>query len=193
MKSNHLWLINAGLGLKGNRYTMKDALSYSESVHNRAVADKLLPMLDKARIRYVQIQDQYLKERVSAVNRICAKNKRCFYLSMFCNEIQDGPHKREPGTAFLYTPKVEGKDWISSFFCAQYLHELKRLKLNSAEIERDIDHEVSALDMVKCPNALVQTLLFKVRKRGNYLATAAGTQKTAEALFSAIQATDRRR
>jgi N-acetylmuramoyl-L-alanine amidase len=89
-KSNYKWLLDAGHGgltpdgvyttAPSKMHVFADGLTFYEGVNNRAIVDRLIPMMEKAGIEYETVYDAVLdtplRERVAKANAIHAGERR---------------------------------------------------------------------------------------------------------------------
>ncbi|CAN5522313.1 hypothetical protein BH10BAC4_BH10BAC4_13280 [soil metagenome] len=201
--NSYIWLLDAGHGgitkegfyttSPGKMHVFGDGPTFYEGVNNRAIINKLIPMLKKSNIDfelvYDQITDTPLSKRVSIANKIHAeRGKRCIYVSVHSDAMPEG--KAGKGSGFsIYTSKGETKsDIIGEIFSTMYRNHLKQFKFRRdlSDGDADMEEDFYVLRKTNCPAILIENLFFDNRKEADFLLSDAGQQQIAEVLFRSI-------
>ncbi len=205
MKSlnKYKWLLDAGHGgvtpegfyttSPGKMHVFDDGLTFYEGVNNRAIVDRLLPMLKKFEIDYELVYDQItdtpLSKRVSTANKIQAESDtRCIYVSVHSDAMPEGHHGKGSGFS-IYTSKGETKsDIVGEIFSTMYRHHLNQFKFRQdpSDGDADMEEDFYVLRKTNCPAILIENLFFDNRKEAEFLLSDQGRQKIADVLLLSI-------
>jgi N-acetylmuramoyl-L-alanine amidase len=205
--SNFKWLLDAGHGglTEDGKYTtapakmhvFDDGLVFYEGVNNRAIIDRLIPLLQASAIDHElvhdQVRDTALHVRVAKANTIHAVEKRCIYLSIHSDAMPEGAHGKGSGFA-IYTSKGQtASDVIGQIFCGVYADTLKqfRFRQDRSDGDADMEEDFYVLRKTHCPAILVENLFFDNRREAEFLLSEEGRTAIADALFQAICFTEK--
>ena len=203
--SNYLWLLDAGHGgmtkdgtyttAPGKMHIFSDGLVFYEGVNNRAIVRRLVLLLREAKIRFMKMHDEELdlslRQRVMAANMV-HQFQPCIYLSIHSDAMPEGAHGKGSGFAIYTSPGQTASDRIANIFSSCYEAGLKEFKSRKDLSDGDADKEEAfyVLKNTTCPAILVETLFFDNRKEAEFLLSAEGQQRIAQALFNAILETE---
>lgn len=196
MKSNYLWLIDAGHGgIKNGKYTtapakmftFPDGLTIYEGVINRSIAELVWQKLLKLNIDYHLIYDPFeddtLEARVRIADNIYVIDRRAIFLSIHSNAGGGS------GFEIFTSPGQTKSDKIANIFCETYQKLFPEYPFRSDKSDGDADKESAfyVLRKTDCPALLIENLFFDNRREAEYLLSEAGQQKIADCIVSAIQ------
>ncbi|CAN5384380.1 hypothetical protein BH10BAC4_BH10BAC4_21850 [soil metagenome] len=200
--NNYKWLLDAGHGgmTPGGVYTttpskmhvFEDGLTFYEGVNNRAIIDKLIPMLKETGIDYQlvydPVQDTPLSKRVATANKIHEWKKRSIFISIHSDAMPEGKHGKGSGFS-IYTSKGQTRsDIIGQIFSDMYRDYLKefRFREDCSDGDADMEEDFYVLRKTQCPAILIENLFFDNRKEAEFLLSDAGRQRIAEVLLLGI-------
>jgi N-acetylmuramoyl-L-alanine amidase len=213
--NNYRWLLDAGHGgmtasgmyttTPAKMHVFEDGLTFYEGVNNRAIVDKLVPMLQRLKIDfdlvYDQVADTPLSKRVATANRIHAEsNARCIYLSVHSDAMPDGMHGKGSGYGIYTSIGRTDSDIIGQIFSDMYRTHLKdtdgyryRQRQDLRDGDSDIEENFYVLRKTNCPAILIENLFFDNRKEAEFLLSDKGRQRIADAMLLAIVAIEKTR
>lgn len=196
MKSNYLWLLDAGHGGidKNGKYltapdkmhVFPDGLTIYEGVINRAITKILYAKLEKADIDfalvYHDIEDTPLSERVMTADNVYRKDKRSIYLSIHSNAGGGS------GFEIFTSPGQTKSDKIANIFCETYMKHFPDYPFRPDKSDGDADKEADfyVLRKTDCPSLLVENLFFDNHKEAEYLLSLTGQSAIAECIYQCI-------
>jgi N-acetylmuramoyl-L-alanine amidase len=192
--SKYLWILDPGHGGMGpNGYTTApakmfkhDTFTIYEGVVNRDITNKLIGMLQGARIDYAvvadDIEDTPLAQRVSKADAIYGKDKRAIYLSIHSNSGGGS------GNEIFTSPGQTKSDKIANIFADTYQKHFHDFKFRADKSDGDADKEADfyVLRKTDCPAILVENLFFDNKKEAEFLLSEEGQIRIAKCLFDAI-------
>jgi len=208
--SNYKWLLDAGHGgvTESGMYTttpakmhvFEDGLTFYEGVNNRAIVDKLVPMLTRFKIDhelvYDQVADTPLSKRVATANRIeNESDKRCIYVSVHSDAMPEDKHGKGSGFSIYTSIGKTDSDIIGQIFSDIYRSHLKEFKFRKdmSDGDADMEEDFYVLHKTICPAILIENLFFDNRREAEFLMSEEGQTKIANVLMLAISATEWRR
>lgn len=206
--STYIWLLDAGHGgMRDGIYTTApkkmhafgEGLVFYEGVNNRAIVDRLTPMLDGAHLEYRKVYDPVLdtplKDRVTLANRLHAAEQRCIYLSIHSDAMPDGAHGKGSGFSVFTSVGQTASDRIADIFCDTYARGLPQFKFRRDLSDGDADKEEDfyVLRKTHCPALLVENLFFDNRPEAEFLQSEHGQNRIALVLLTSILETERQK
>ncbi|CAN5571127.1 hypothetical protein BH10BAC4_BH10BAC4_23380 [soil metagenome] len=197
------WLLDAGHGgltesgvyttTPSKMHVFDDGLTFYEGVNNRAIVDKLIPMLIRFNIDYETVYDRIadtpLSKRVSTANRIIAESdKRCIYISIHSDAMPEGKQGKGSGFSLYTTPGETESDIIGQIFSDMYRKHLKQFKFRQdiSDGDSDMEENFYVLRKTNCPAILIENLFFDNRKEAEFLMSDAGRQEISDVLLLGI-------
>jgi N-acetylmuramoyl-L-alanine amidase len=199
--SHYKWIIDAGHGgMKDGKYTtapskmftFDDGFTFLEGVNNRAIANKLIALLEEKKVDFALVYDEQLDTplgvRVNRANTMHAKDPRCIYVSIHSDAMPDGAHGKASGLAVFTSPGETKSDVIAEIFAKRYMLDLPQFKFRKEFGTGQLDHEEKFYVLVKtaCPAILSEFLFYDNRTEAEYLASDAGRQAIAATLCESI-------
>ncbi len=205
--NNYKWLLDAGHGgiTNDGKYTtapakmhvFEDGLTFYEGVNNRAIVDRLIPMLKDTGIEYELVYDQVLdtplRQRVEKANKLYDVDRRGIYVSIHSDAMPDGAHGKGSGLS-IYTSKGKtSSDLIATIFYDTYAEHLKefRIRKDLSDGDADFEEDFYVLRKTSCPAILIENLFFDNRREAEFLMSEVGQQKIAKILLLSILAVER--
>lgn len=194
-KSRVLVIIDAGHGgIKDGIYTTRpakmhtfpDGFEVCEGVINRGIARKLWTQLVSHDIDFVLVYDEEdddpLQVRVMRANKVYAKDKRAFLLSIHSNS--GGGH----GFEVFTSPGQTRSDKLADVFCQGYQRDFPDRRLRTCPLDGDLDKEANfyILKNTHCPAVLLENLFFDNRAEAEYLTSEEGQQAIADCIVRSI-------
>jgi len=197
MKSNYLWLLDAGHGgltpnghyttAPNKMFTFHDGLVIYEGDINRKITklirEKLtLKQIDWALV-YSDVEDTPLSQRVTIADNVYRKDKRAVYLSIHSNSGGGS------GFEIFTSPGQTKSDKIANIFCETYQKFFPQFPFRQDKSDGDADKEADfyVLRKTDCPSVLVENLFFDNRKEAEFLLSIEGQQKIANCIVSCIE------
>lgn len=194
--SEYRWIIDAGHGgidPKGN-YTTAPSKMFTypeftiyEGVVNRHIADFVIEGLISDGIDFSRVYHPFLdtpkRERVLMANALHAKYKNCIFLSIHSNA--------GGGTGFeIFTSRGKTKsDDIAEIFCDIYKRSFPEYHFRQDTTDGDSDKEAdyTVLKETRCPAVLFENLFFDKRSEAEFLLSANGQQRIADAIIDGVK------
>jgi N-acetylmuramoyl-L-alanine amidase len=196
MKSNYLWLLDAGHGgIKNGIYTtapakmhtFQDGLIVYEGVINRAITKlvwlRLVELGIDFKLVYDEIEDDSLMLRVKRADDIFAKDRRAIYLSVHSNAGGGS------GFEIFTSPGQSKSDKIANIFCETYQKFLPQFPFRSDKADGDADKEEAfyVLRKTDCPAVLIENLFFDNRHDAEFLKSEDGQRKISDCIVHGIR------
>lgn len=203
--SHYKWILDAGHGgmvagkyatAPGKMHVFEDGTEIYEGVNNRAIVNKLLILLDAAKIDYALVHDEHedtpLATRVTRANNLHRKDPRCIYLSVHSDAMPEGFHGKGSGISVWTSVGQTPSDKVAELFCQTYVKQMPEHKFRKDTMDGDNDHESNfyVLRETICPALLTENLFFDNRPEAEFLMSKTGQEKIAEVLFKAIMLTE---
>jgi len=195
MASEYLWLLDNGHGgvidglyqTEGKRSpTWEDGSVLYEGEFNRAIVNRLIEMMTRDRVNYVNIapelEDTSLNERVRRANAYHGQSD-CIYLSVHSNA---GGGK---GYEIYTSPGNTYSDKVATIFYQEFEKEFPGIKMRSDESDGDVDKEANfyVLKNTKMPAVLTENFFMDNELEcKEYLMTPEGRDRIAQAHYEAI-------
>lgn len=201
MKSNYLWVLDAGHGGvdKSGRYTtapakmfkFEDGLTIYEGVINRKVAFNVYKSLQSKGIDfalvYDDVEDTPLSGRVTLADNVYRKDKRAVYISIHSNA--------GGGSGFeIFTGMGQTKsDKVANVFCEVYKKHFPEFSFRQDRADGDADKEADfyVLRKTDCPALLVENLFFDNRRDAEFLASEEGIKRISDCIVACIEAVEK--
>ena len=167
-----------------------------EGVINRAIARKLIAKLEKNGYPYYDLnahqeKDMSLPKRVAEANKIYAKDKSAYFLSIHSNAAStllagtgNNAHGFEIWTSKGETPsdilaRIAKKEYLKSFSDKFRFRGVKERNFNQKDLY--------VLANTVCPAILVENLFFDNHKEALYLMSQKGQDEIAECLLNVVK------
>ncbi len=193
--SKYTWLLDNGHGgLINGRYqtngkrspTWPDGSVLYEGEFNRAIVNRMIEMLTRDNINYVNIapelEDISLIDRVNRANRY-HKQDRCIYISIHANAGGGKGYE-------VYTSQGNTKsDPIASVFFSEFEKEFFGEKMRSDFFDGDVDKEADfyVLKNTRMPAILTESFFMDNEKEcKKFLVSSSGRDRIALAHYNAI-------
>ncbi len=195
MASEYLWLLDNGHGgvidglyqTEGKRSPVWDdgSLLY-EGEFNRAIVNRLIELMTRDKIRYVNIapeaEDISLNERVKRANSYHSQSS-CIYLSVHANA---GGGK---GYEIYTSPGNTSSDKVATIFYEEFEKEFPDVKMRSDKSDGDVDKEANfyVLKNTRMPAVLTENFFMDNEQEcKEYLMSLEGRDRIARAHYEAI-------
>lgn len=195
MASNYLWLLDNGHGgvidglyqTEGKRSPVwSDGTMLYEGEFNRAIVNRLIEMMTRDRINYVNIapelEDISLNERVRRANSYHGQ-KRCIYLSIHANA--GGGQGYEVYTS----PGNTSSDKVATQFFTEFKKLFPEIKMRSDLADGDVDKEANfyVLNNTQMPAILTENFFMDNEQEcKKHLMSTKGRDRIAKAHYKAI-------
>jgi N-acetylmuramoyl-L-alanine amidase len=196
MAGRFLWLLDNGHGgvidglyqTEGKRSpAWDDGSILYEGEFNRSIVNRLIELLTRERINYVNIapelEDVSLNERVSRANAYHDQNE-CIYLSIHANA--GGGHGYEVYTS----PGQTDSDKVATVFFDEFKNEFPDTRMRSDTLDGDVDKEANyyVLKKTRMPAILTENFFMDNEQEcREYLMSRKGRDRIARAHYAAIQ------
>jgi N-acetylmuramoyl-L-alanine amidase len=196
MKSNYLWVLDAGHGgMKNGVYTtapakmckFPDDVVVCEGVINRAIARLIWLQMTERNIDFKLVYDEHdddsLALRVKRADDIFAKDKRAVYLSIHSNAGGGS------GFEIFTSPGQTKSDKVANIFCETYQKFFPSFPFRKDLADGDSDKEADyyVLRKTDCPSLLIENLFFDNRKEADFLMSVDGQTKIANCIVHCIE------
>lgn len=200
MKSNYVWLIDAGHGgidkdgnyqclANGKRYQHPD-FEILEGVINRQISLRLANKLTEAgvefRLIYDEIIDWSLSKRVAIANSLQKKLGNCIGLSIHSNA------GKGQGCEVYTSPGLTPSDIVAEPFCLNYIREFSEYKfrrgVGEGAEDSGLDKEAKFTMCTEtiAPWVLVESFFFDEIKQAELLRSERGQERIVSVLFNSI-------
>lgn len=201
MKSNYVWLIDAGHGglnpdgsynclANGKRYQHPD-FEILEGVINRQIALKLANALAELgiefRLIYDEVADWSLTKRVTIANNLQKKLGNCIGLSIHSNA------GKGEGCEIYTSPGLTPSDVVAEYFCLSYIREFNEWKfrkgVGEGKTDKGLDKEAKftmCQDTI-APWVLVESFFFDEIRQAELLRSDHGQNRIVAANINSIK------
>jgi len=200
--AGHGGLTNGQYNTQGKQYKFSDGTQIYEGVINRQIGQRLIEMLDEARIPYHNLtvdqkKDVKLEERVAKANKLYSQNPNYYFLSIHSNAASNrvsGDGERARGFEVWTSVGQTTSDELATVAAKWYKREFPEFRFRQDMTDGDEDKEMEhqrdtfyVLRATRGPAFLVENLFYDNRLEAEFLLSDQGQRRIARCLFLIVQ------